>query len=112
MENRKDEAMTFFKEKIFEIFKPIKILHIGSNRGAKDENDVYDYDSDFDIIIVVDDGVDCYEYVKQISPILKQVIIQFNIIISAYPLKERIYKSGESEFLNNLRKNGIEIWKS
>jgi hypothetical protein len=109
MENRKDETITFFKEKIIEIFKPIKILHIGSNSKKKSQNSDYNYESDFDIIIIVNDDIDCYEYIKQIAPILKAIIIKFDIMINAYPIKESIYLKGESEFLNNVRNNNIEI---
>jgi hypothetical protein len=110
MENKKDEAIKFFIEKIIEPFMPIKILHIGSNCENKDNN--YNYESDFDLIIIVNDEIDNYEYSKQISPILKSTIIQFNIMINAYPIKETVYKEGKSEFLNNVRKNSIELWKS
>ncbi|GHT36532.1 hypothetical protein AGMMS49574_28410 [Bacteroidia bacterium] len=109
MEKNKNEAINFFKEKIIDFFVPIKILHIGSNQKLK--NDDCNYESDFDIIIIVEDEIDCYEYSKQISSILKETIVKFDILISAYPIKESIYLNGISEFLNNVRINSTEIWK-
>ncbi|MDR1407788.1 MAG: hypothetical protein LBJ23_07065, partial [Tannerella sp.] len=69
MEKDKDSAINFFKEKIIRIYKPLKIAQIGSNRKVKDKTDDYDCKSDFDMIVVVDDKLDCYEYMKQISSV-------------------------------------------
>jgi len=112
MEQNVDKAIEFFKEKILEITKPIKILHIGSNCRKREQDEEYNYENDFDIIIIVSDAIDCYEYIKLISPILKTLIIEFNILITAYPIKQSKYESGDSEFLNNVRNKAKEIWKS
>jgi len=45
-----DEVIEFFKEKILEISKPIKILLIGSNGRKREEGNECDFDNDFDII--------------------------------------------------------------
>jgi hypothetical protein len=64
------------------------------------------------MIVVVDDKLDCYEYMKQISSVIKQVLIDFDIIINAYPIRECVYQKGMSEFLDNVRKNAIIIWEN
>ncbi|GHS91356.1 hypothetical protein FACS1894174_05280 [Bacteroidia bacterium] len=111
-ENKKDKAIDFFKAKILEIFKPVKILHIGSNCVVKNQNNEYDYERDIDLIIIVNDTVDYYEYIKQFSLVLKDAMVRYDVEINAYPIKESIYQHGESEFLTNVRNNAIEIWKN
>jgi len=98
-----------FKEKILEFSTPIKVLNIGSNSRNRIDDDNLDSERDLDIIIVVDNHVDCYEYLKKISAILKSMIIKYEILITAYPIKEEVYLKGESEFLDNVRKHGVEI---
>ena len=111
-ENNINGTIEFFKEKILEISTPIKILHIGSNCRKKGQGEGCNYEKDFDIIIIVSDETDCYEYIKQTAPILRELIITFNITITAYPIKQSTYKDGNSEFLNNVRKDAVEIWTS
>jgi hypothetical protein len=111
MGNEKDEMVDFFKRKILDIFKPIKIVHIGSNSATDNQNNEYDYKRDFDFIIVVEDTINCYEYIKQISSILKEIIVKYGLETHAYPIKDSIYKDGESEFLKNVRQEATEIWK-
>ena len=100
-----------FKEKILAIKpKPIKILHIGSNCRKREQGLDCNYENDFDIIIVVSDTTDCFDYIKKISSILKTIIIENQIFITAYPIKQSIFEKGESEFLHNVRNKANEIW--
>ena len=109
MDNDFESAKKEFKDRILEFSTPIKILNIGSNSKKENNTDNIDYKKDLDIIIVVKNNIDCYEYSKKISSILKSIILNYGIFITAYPIKEKIYLYGDSEFLNNVRKDGKEI---
>ena len=62
-----------FKEKILEFSTPFKMISIGSN-SDKGKEDWVDYERDIDIIVVISNDMDCYEYSKKISPMLKSII--------------------------------------
>ncbi|MDR2011246.1 MAG: hypothetical protein LBQ22_12275 [Bacteroidales bacterium] len=108
MNNNFELAKKEFKERVLDFSLPIKMLSIGSNSKKENVENV-DCAKDLDLVIVVNDSIDCYEYSKKISSILKKIILDSGVLITAYPIKEEAYLKGESEFLDNVRKNGIEI---
>jgi len=104
MNNIHKEIINEFEEKIREISNPESLFLIGSNKEKE-----LDLTSDLDIIIIVENNINCYEYVKQITPILKNLTVKYNIMVNAYPIKSRIFKEEKSEFLNNIRQNGVKL---
>jgi hypothetical protein len=112
MEHKENEAIKSFVEKICAISPPVKILFIGSNSRKREQDEECNFENDFDIIIIIQDAKDSYEYIKLITPILRTSIIESGIMITAYPIKQSVYENGSSEFLDNVRNKAKEIWKS
>ena len=91
------------KEEISPIFVPIQFIVIGSNN-----NEIVN-PTDIDIILIVDNDVDVYSLVHQISSKIVALIIKHRILISIYPIRKSCYDACETQFINNIHRYGISF---
>lgn len=95
--------LTDIKKHVLKYHTPSKFLIIGSNKDA------IAYNTDIDIILIINDDVDSVELIRNISSSIKQLIIKYGYYISTYPIKEKYYKKKNTQFIRNIINNGIEF---
>jgi len=82
-----------------------KIVLYGSYaRGqANDEH------SDIDLAVVLDDDVNPGKEIDRMIDIITDINLDYDILLSVYPVSENDYHSVNSPLLLNLRKEGIPV---
>lgn len=94
----KNSLSSDIKEKI------LKLILIGSRlKNEKKDN------SDYDIIAVIDNLIDSYDFIIEISPFVSTFSFQNKLVIGIYPIKEDVLKKQHSQFINNIIFKGIEF---
>lgn len=91
------------KATIHKCLIPIRTFIIGSNSEGIINN------TDIDIIVIVNDEVDYYIFLEQISQSINNIIISNNILISVYPISTSEFENNSSEFIQNIKKRGFEF---
>ena len=96
-----------FKQQITELYgrRLKKIVLYGSYaRGqANDEH------SDIDLAVVLDDDVNPGKEIDRMIDIITDINLDYDILLSVYPVSENDYHSVNSPLLLNLRKEGIPV---
>ncbi len=65
--------------------------------------------SDIDLLIVLKDFKDFWEEFHNISPIAGAISLEYDIVISALPIKKADLERGRSPFILNIRKEGRNV---
>lgn len=96
-----------FKLKIAELYgqRLKKVVLYGSYaRGqANDEH------SDIDLAVVLDDDVNPGKEIDRMIDIITDINLDYDILLSVYPVSENDYHSVNSPLLLNLRREGIPV---
>ena len=99
--------LTIIQQEIKQILllycSPIKFISIGSNKNE------ITFDTDIDIVIIVDNNIETYRLLKLISPAITEIIKRHNILIGIYPIHLKEYEQNSTQFICNIIKNGIEF---
>lgn len=66
-------------------------------------------ESDIDLLIVLENDVNLLDVVVQIAPLIREAIEKYSIFVSCFPVHEKDYVSGDSQFIRNIRQNGMEF---
>ena len=68
-------------------------------------------DSDVDILLVLEDAdVDFYQEVKRLSDLVFEVMMEYQRVISAFPISEKdLEKKVRNPFYINIKKDGVAI---
>ncbi|MBN1525748.1 MAG: nucleotidyltransferase domain-containing protein [Spirochaetales bacterium] len=78
--------------------------------GSCARNEAND-DSDIDIALVIDRDVSPGEIIEQVADIINDINLDFNVLVSVYPVSEKKYNNTNSPLLLNIRKEGKTVWK-
>lgn len=84
--------------------KILKFILIGS-RLTNEKKD----NSDYDIIVVVKNTTDSYEFIKEISPFISNFSFRNELVLGIYPIKDDVLKYQHSQFIHNIIYKGIEF---
>nr|DAP46149.1 MAG TPA: hypothetical protein [Caudoviricetes sp.] len=95
--------LTEIKAIIHKCLIPLRTFIIGSNSEGIINN------TDIDIIVIVNDGIDYFIFLEQISQNINDLIISNNILISVYPISASEFESNSSEFIQNIKERGFEF---
>lgn len=94
-----------FKRQIVELYGPRlkKVVLYGSYaRGqANDEH------SDIDLAVVLEGDVNPCREIDRMIDIITEINLEYNVLISIYPVSEKNYYSLNSPLLLNIRKEGV-----
>ncbi len=88
---------------IYKCTYPIKLFIIGSNSEGITNN------TDIDIIVIVNDEVDHFTFLEQVSQLINETIISNNILISINPISATDFENNSSEFILNIKTRGFEF---
>ena len=94
-----------FKQQIIELYgrRLKKVVLYGSYaRGqASDEN------SDIDLAVVLEGDVNPCREIDRMIDIITEINLEYNVLISVYPVSEKNYNSLNSPLLMTIRKEGV-----
>ena len=109
----KKDIKEFVKKKIELVIHPVKLLTYGSTNNRENTDEELNGENikarDFDIAVIVSDTENIYELVKSLRSIMKDVIIEYGIMVNITPIHESVFLHGKSEFLDNVRKTGMGL---
>ena len=66
-------------------------------------------DSDVDILLLYSGTILPGEEIQRLSPILADLNLRYQVVISILPVEERDYRVSEGPFWSNLRQDGIRV---
>jgi predicted nucleotidyltransferase len=96
-----------FKRKIVELYgqRLKKVVLYGSYaRGqANDEH------SDIDLAVVLDGDVNPCREIDRMIDVITEINLEYNVLITVYPVSECDYQSVNSPMLMNLRREGVAV---
>ncbi|MEM8524500.1 MAG: nucleotidyltransferase domain-containing protein [Bacteroidota bacterium] len=70
-------------------------------------------ESDIDVLVIIDRiEIDVYEEVTDIVSLIYELDYKYNQILSVFPMSETEWESGDSFFLNQVRKDRIYLWRN
>ncbi len=102
-----EQILKEFKRKISELYgqRLKKVVLYGSYaRGqANDEH------SDIDLAVVLEGDVNPCRETDRMIDIITEINLEYNVLISVYPVSEENYNEVKSPLLLNLRKEGIYV---
>jgi len=100
-----EQILKEFKQKISELYgqRLKKVILYGSYaRGqADDEN------SDIDLAVVLEGDVNPCREIDRMIDIITEINLEYNVLISVYPVSEKNYNFLNSPLLMNIRKEGV-----
>lgn len=104
--NKWKEAVNNFIEGIRELYgeELEEIILYGSRaRGDADE------ESDIDLLVVLKDFDDFWKEFRKISDLSSEVSYNYEVVLSAIPVKRKDYEFQMSPLMLNVRREGIAI---
>ena len=105
MEIKIKQILKEFKRMISDIYgqRLTKVVLYGSYaRGqANDEH------SDIDLAVVLEGEVNPCREIDRMIDIITEINLEYNVLISVYPVSEKNYSSLNSPLLLNIRKEGV-----
>lgn len=95
-----------FEEIKLSIFKKfngsvLQLISIGSILAESRPN----Y-SDMDVIAVVEDQMQSYNFLKEVSGLVLDLSLKYEVFISIYPVGVSIFESSTSQFIKNIKTKG------
>lgn len=96
-----------FKQQIAELYgaRLKKVVLYGSHaRGQAD-----DERSDIDLAVVIEGDISPCEEIDRMIDIITEINLDYDVLISVYPVSERNYSQVNSPLLLNLRREGISV---
>lgn len=106
MHTETEKIIKEFKEKIQALYgsRVKNVLLYGSwARGDAGK------DSDIDIVVVLEGEVIPGREIDRMIDIITEINLRYGILISVYPISERMYFSVKSPLLLNVKKEGINV---
>jgi len=65
--------------------------------------------SDIDIMVVVDNSVNCYRIEEELNEILFDILIEHGKLVSLFVVKESLFENYRSPLFLNVREEGIVL---
>ncbi len=99
-------ALRDFRSALDELYQEDcpKILIFGS-QARKEASET----SDIDVLLLYPDAVNPGTEIRRISPILADLNLRFQVLISILPAAEEKYQKSQSLFWKNIKREGINI---
>jgi len=99
------EILKEFKEKVKEVIKDKFVALILYGSYARGD---YEFGSDIDVLLILRENLTSFEK-DRISDISSDLNLKYDVVITCFDYLYEVFKTWETPFLMNVRKEGIEV---
>ena len=94
-----------FKQQITELYgQQLKKVVLYGSYARGQANDEH---SDIDLAVVLEDDINPCREIDRMIDIITEINLEYNVLISIYPVSEENYHSLNSPLLLNIRREGV-----